>query len=242
MNKLTNLLKIFLLTLLICACSSQPSWMVDEYSLVKVSFEREVLDIRPVEGTMDDILKQYETELSKPAIPPSNELTLGTSTLSAKENYTDNLVTVEVNQNNLPILTIPAGVISPINNFRGLWSHDGHWYLEVAHVEEDPSDPNAAFIIWGEIFKDGKSLNKKFGYEEAFNFTILGGYPFYFIRIDGEYDYVYAGRPHELDYTHIPHYQCCSAGALNPVAYENMITAIASRGEKDFYLVISGAH
>lgn len=230
-----------MIILLIClaACNPAPSYMIEEYALNEVNWEGDWLEIKSEAGSMEEILAKYETERAKPAPEFSNTLQMGSDTYSAVENYTGNQVSVDVLENDKSLLSVQAGVISPINNFRGLWSFDNHWVMEVVHVEEDPADPNAAFIIWGEIFQDGESLNEKYGYEEAFNFTILNGESFYFIKKDGKFGYVYAGDETDPGYTHIPHYQCCSAGAFNPVAYENIITAFASRGEKDFFLVIT---
>jgi len=227
-----------ILILSLSACSQKTSLSVEEYAIKSMNWEGETLTFEPIERTREDILSKHQEERSKPAqtfIPP---VELNGDTLNVKENYTDNLVSVDVYRNDLLELSIEAGVISPINNFRGLWAHESQWFVEVAHVEENPVDPNAAFIIWGEIFQDGESLNEKHGYDEAFNFQILSDKPFYFFSKDDILGFSYDGKETMLDFSEIPHYQCCSAAASNPLAAENMVAFYASLGEQDYYVEI----
>ncbi len=233
-------LAFFMISVLMisAACTPQPILTLEEHAILPMNWEGEILEFEPLEGTRQLILAKNEAERDKPAPTFTLPVSLGEAELSAAENYQGSQVSVDVTRNGEPALTVKAGVISPINNFRGLWVVDGHWYLEVAHVEEDPSDPNAAFIIWGEVFKDGESLNQKSGYDEAFNFQILGGKPFYFVKKDGQMGYGYDKVESWLPYTHIPHYLCCSASAFNPLASENMVSFFAEMADSKFYLEI----
>ena len=233
---LVTILVILLIS--ISACSPKPNLSIEEHPIKTMDWEGEDLTFDPIEGNKEDILAKHADDRSKQAVSFSPPIGVGDDTLDAKESYNDNLVSVDVYRNGNLEMSIEAGVISPISNFRGLWKVDDHWFLEVAHVEENPINPNAALIIWGEIYQDGESLNEKYGYDEAFNFQILSDKPFYFFSKDGVMDYSYDGEETELGYSEIPHYLCCSASAFNPLAAENMVTFYASKGEQDFYVEI----
>ena len=222
----------------ITSCSPKSKLSVEEHALVAMDWEGESLVFEPIEGSREEILAKHADERSKSPITYMLPVNLGSDTLNVMEKYTDNLVSVEVYRNDLLEVSIDAGVISPINNFRGLWLDEGHWFLEVAHVEEDPVDPNAAFIIWGEIFQDGESLNEKFGYGEAFNFQILNGEPFFFFSEDGEIGFSYDGEETALRYSDIPHYQCCSGAAFNPLPAEKMVSFYATKEVVRYYVEI----
>ena len=225
-----------ILLISLTACSPKSALSIEAYAIRTMDWEGESLTFEPLEGTREAILAKREVERSQPAITFTPPVTLGSDSINAVENYTGSQVTVEVTRNDLPVLTVDAGVISPINNLRGLWMMDEQWFVEVAHVEENPSDPNAAFIIWGEIFASGSSLNDQHGYDEAFNFQIMNGKPFFFYSKAGELGYAYDGRETKLGYTEIPHYLCCSASAFNPLPAEMMVAFYASEGEQDYYV------
>lgn len=227
-----------ILILSLTACSHKTNLSVEEYAIISMDWEGETLTFEPVEGTREDILAKHQADRSKPAQTFTLPVELNDDTLNVIENYTDNLVSVDVYRNGLLEISIDAGVISPINNFRGIWLDEENWFLEVAHVEENPVDPNTAFIIWGEIFQDGESLNRKYGYDEAFNFQILSDKPFYFFSKDETLGFSYDGKETILAYSEIPHYQCCSASAFNPLPAENLVAFYASRGEQDYYVEI----
>jgi len=227
-----------ILLISVSACSPQSNLSVEEYAIISISWEGESLLFEPIEGTREAILAKHADERSKSPTTYLPPVKVGSHDLNVMENYTDNLVTVVVYRNDRLEITVDAGVISPISNFRGIWLEDDHWFMEVAHVEEDLSDPNAGFDVWGEIIKDGESLNEKFGYDEAFNFQILSGRSFYFFSKDETLGYSYDGKDILLGYSDIPHYQCCSGSAFNPLPAENMVAFYASSGEQDYYVEI----
>jgi len=212
------------------ACVPQSTLQIEEHPIKRMN--------TPVEGNREDILAKHQAERSISALSFSPPITLGSDTINVVENFSGKFASVDVFCNDELEISIDAGVISPINNYRGIWVVDEHWVMEVAHVEEDPADPNAAFIIWGEIFHDGESINEKYGYDEAFNFQILNGKPFFFFRKGGEIGFSYDEVETALEYTEIPHYMCCSASAFNPLAAENMVAFYASKGEQDYYVEI----
>ena len=227
---------VAILCISVTACFPKSSLSIEEHPLEAVDWEGENLNFTPLEGTREDILAKHEVERFQPAVTFTPPVTLGSDSINAVEQYTGSQVAVDVTRNDLLVMTVEAGVISPINNFRGLWVVGEQWILEVAHVEENPTDPNAAFIIWGEIFADGNSLNEQHGYDEAFNFQILDGKQFFFYSKDGELGFSYDGHETTLGYTDIPHYLCCSASAFNPLPAEKMVAFYASDGEQDYYV------
>jgi hypothetical protein len=229
---------VAILSINLTACSPKSALTIEAYAIRTMDWEGESLVFEPLEGTREAILAKREVERSQPAVTFTPPVALGSDVINAVERYMGSQVAVDVTRNDLLVLTVDAGVISPINNLRGLWVVGEQWFLEVAHVEENPTDPNAAFIMWGEIFTDGSSLNAQHGYDEAFNFQILDGKPFFFFSKAGELGYSYDGRETKLDYTDIPHYLCCSASAFNPLPAEKMVAFYASAGDAQYYVEI----
>ena len=236
-----HLLKISAAVILLIgmfACSPKSALTIEEHPIKSLDWEGEDLLFEPMEGTREEILATHANERNGQPITFTPPVKLSGDSLNVIENYDDNLVSVDVFRNDRLEMSIEAGVISPINNFRGIWVVDEQWFLEVAHVEQNPDDPNAAFIIWGEIWRDGESLIQTKGYDEAFNFQILNGKPFYFFSKAGEIGFYYDGQETTLGYTEIPHYQCCSGAAFNPQPAEKMVDFFASKGEQDYYVEI----
>jgi hypothetical protein len=233
---------IYVVVAIICisitACFPKSKLSIEEHALAAVDWEGESLVFEPVEGTREEILSKHEDERSQPVMSFTAPVLLGGDSLNVIEHYTDNLVSVDVSRNDLLVRSVEAGVISPISNFQGLWVVDEHWFLEVAHVDENPIDPNAGFIIWGEIFQDGESLNEKHGYDEAFNFQILDGQSFFFFSKDGEIGFSYNGNNTLMGYTEIPHYLCCSASAFNPLPSEKMVSFYATKEDTRYYVEV----
>lgn len=225
---------VFVLSL--TACSPNPQLSIEEHPIRAMDWEGERLIFEPLEGTMETILAKHAEGRAQSAITFMPPVIVGNDSINAVERFTGSQVAVDITRNDLPMMTVDAGVISPINNLRGLWVVDDQWFLEIAHVEEDVTDPNATFIIWGEIFQGGESLNEQLGYEEAFNFQILDDKPFFFFSKDGVLGYSYDGRETTLGYSEIPHYLCCSASAFNPQAAEEMVAFYALKAELYFYV------
>jgi hypothetical protein len=240
-HKLSRIAFICLTCLIIItACTPQPSaspLTIEEHALSSIG-DLDLGDWTPVKGTRVDILAKHATQREVTASEGVSTLFIGTDTLQAVESYEEKYVSVDVTRNDQQIFSTKAGVISPINNFRGLWAVDDKWIMEVAHVEEDPKDPSAAFIIWGEIIQDGESLNQKYGYEEAFGFQLLDAKPFFFFKKDGQIGMSYDGNETPLNFTEVPHYKCCSAGSLNPRTAEKMVAFFAKRDNVDYYVEI----
>lgn len=220
------------------ACSYEAILTIEEHAIEMIDWEGETLVFEPIAGTREGILAVHEDERVKPAIIFTAPVTIAKDTIHVEEHFNENLVRIDVLRGNNLELSIDAGVISPIDNYRGVWVIDGHWYLEIAHVEENANDPNASYNIWGEIFKDGISLNEVYGFDETFNFQILAGKPFFFYKSEDLFGFSYDGKIKSLNYTDIPHYLCCSASAFNPKASENMVAFFASNANGEYYVEI----
>jgi hypothetical protein len=124
---------------------------------------------------------------------------------------------------------------SPI---RVLAVYDDHWVLEIAKFEKIENGQDVKYFYVGEVFIDGKSVNEMYGYEESFAFQTINGRPFYFYKMDGKIGVSYDGVIIPIGYDDIPHYGCCSAGALNPRIAQNIIGFFAWRGLQWYYVEI----
>lgn len=88
------------------------------------------------------------------------------------------------------------GVSPPV---KGLWTWDGHWFLEVD----------------GFLIQDGTLLNRELAYDEIFGWQLLNGRPFYFFRVGSRIGVSYEGQVLPVQYDDVPHYQCCEPAMFN---------------------------
>jgi hypothetical protein len=162
----------------------------------------------------------------------SFRVTFGADTLTATENYSSDGFQgwVSVTRNNAEIYRIDTGQASPITSLRGLWAYDDHWILETAYVSPDS--------FGGRLSRDGQLLNDSQRYDEAFDFQLMHGRPFYFFKRDGKIGFSYDGEDVAAAYDEIPHYGCCSASELNPRSAQNMVAFFARRDRAWYYVEI----
>lgn len=127
--------------------------------------------------------------------------------------------------------TVDAGMPSPVSNLRGLWSDGLEWGVEVARVES----AGEYFNVTGVIYIGLESLNAQKEYDEAFQYTTINGKPFYFYKRNGSIGVAYDWKEQPLQLDEVPHYLCCSPGALNPRDLNGLVTFFARRDEQWYY-------
>jgi len=206
---------------------------VEEYALKDVP-QPDPLVFEPVQGTAKEILQKRQAERERRVGKPlavELSVTLGEDRLVATVIHTDTVEgqvgAVQVTYGGSVIYTVPLGQASPVHRLRGLWVHDGHWYLEVA-----------AWQGQGQVIQDGESLNERYGYEKTFGFQLLHDRPFCFFHREGQIGVFYEGQEILLRYDYVPHYACCSAADLNPVRAENMVAFFCLRDGVWYYVEI----
>jgi hypothetical protein len=215
---------------------------IEEYPL-RAAPQVEPLTFEPVAGTQGEVLEKRQAERDRRvSVQGAGELSvlLGEDRLVAREVYagigTSQYGMVQVTRAGQVIYSVSLGQPSPISKLRGLWAHEGHWYLEVADAQGI-----------GQVIEDGVSLSERGGYEETFGFQLLDGRPFYFAQRGGQIGVVYDGQEVlsaqtvPAGYHYIPHYGCCSATEMNPIQAENVVAFFARR-EGLWYYVEIGAY
>lgn len=236
--------KIFLLLVFLpAACSPSekrlPGGLIlEEHALTEAPTSAPFV-FQPVESTQAEILARHADERSQViSVPvfivddnPALKASWGGDELTALV-FTDNgnepEQIVKVTTPTGTIFTTSAGMPSPVMPLQGLWTYGRHWALEILYASPD---------IWqGQIFIDGRFVNRENGYDEAFGFQLLSGKPFFFYRQAGKIGISYDGQEASLPYDKIPHYLCCSDSALNPIPAENMVAFFAQRGETWYYI------
>ena len=240
-NKLAALSLVLALWLSACstldAMSSLGGLTVEESALqMPPGIEPRIF--APKLGSMQAVLARHAQE--RELTIPDNSLlvdgrysmraSLGGDELIATENYSadGSFGWVTVERNGQEIYRIDTGMASPLTALQGLWVYDDHWMLESALVTTETA--------CGQISRDGELLNTRLGYSDAFDSQVLHGRPFYFFMQDGKIGYSYDGRDFPGLYDEIPHYQCCSASARNPIKAENMVAFFARRAETWYYI------
>lgn len=232
-----------------------PSSLRIEEHILREAPSLEPLTFTPLQGSQMDLVNRHAAERNP--FPERNlyedgffsmSANLGPDRLTATESFTENTtatqvawqkVAVQVKRNGRELVTIPAGDASPRNALRGLWVYGEHWVLEIVSTVQSFTAPNTVSSdTTGEIYEDGISLNQRNAYEESFGFQTIDDRPFYFYKRGGQIGIWFDGQETGLGYTGIPHYGCCSAGALNPRSYQNSVMFFAERGGHWYYVEI----
>ena len=216
-----------------------PELSIEEHALTQRP-EAESAQLYFAEGTQESILAKHADERAQiitfmdRSCNVGNHFgqctSLGTDRLVAWEEYSSGLFhtgKVILRRNDKQIYQIPVGDSSPISTLRGLWTYDGHWALETAHVVTHLTGNMIDSQATGQISIDGKLLNKQSGYQEAFGFQTLHGKPFFFFKRQGEIGMVYNNVEIPPGYSEVLHYGCCSASMLNPRVSQNMVAFFA---------------
>jgi hypothetical protein len=139
---------------------------------------------RPVEGPMEAVLAMHAAERAD-RIPDESEMItgehairvrLGSDELVATEHHGGDPASgwVSLDRNGAEIYRVDTGMPSPLSGLQGLWAYDDHWVLETTYVQPEAYS--------GRLSMDGMQLAPNGNRQEAFDFQMLDGTPFYFFR------------------------------------------------------------
>lgn len=123
------------------------------------------------------------------------------------------------------IFSIDCGKITPLPAVITAWTYGQHWIIQSVCQQEF------------DIFWDGISLNTSKGYQSSFAFQILGKYPFYLFKRNGQTWLSYNEQETLLGYDEVELTYCCETYPP-PKHYENLITFYAVKNEKLYYVAI----
>jgi hypothetical protein len=214
---------------------------IEEHELIQRP-DVEPLSFTPVTGSFSEILGKNTEERGQSIaggkiVQLQNGQWIRAEETSQETGLPDpvHVINIAISQNENKILEMQTPV-SPIPALRGLWAIGDDWFAEIAVPPKD----SFRLFAKGDIFKNGMSLNEMYSYSESFGFQQLGGKPFYFFERFGRVGISYGGQEIPLGYERVIHYECCSAGELNPRTFENMVGFFATRGDKWHYVEISG--
>lgn len=213
---------------------------IQEFEL-KEPPDSESRSFKPVNGTESAILAEHQVEREKiTEIPNFQNYTTSWKgkQISAEQNFQDvdegNTRTITVTLDRVEIFRLKIEkTVMPLPSLLGLWIFDNQWFIETT-ANSSSEHPYGV----GEIFQTGQSLSKLYGYDETFGFQLLAGKPFYFYEQDGKIGIFYNGQSVPVEYDKVPHYGCCSAGGINPIKSENMVSFFAKHGRKWYYVEI----
>jgi hypothetical protein len=197
------------------------------------------LSFQPLDGTQEEILAKHANERT-PTVANETVSVDGNPAISSLGDKNDLKAVVLIANPGQPEQTVklmrwdeiifeaPGGLPSPAVPVQALWTYDGHWALEILY-----SDQNS----WvGKIYIDGSLINEQKGYDEAFGFQLLADKPFFFFIRNGQVGYSYDGHETELNFSYVPHYNCCAESEINPTKSQNMVAFFAQRDSIWYYV------
>ena len=197
------------------------------------------LSFQPLDGTQEEILAKHADERTttvsneafsvdgNPAISSLGDKNdLKAVVLSTNPGQPEQ--TVKLLRGDEIIFEAPGGLPSPAVPVQALWTYDGHWALEILYSDQS---------TWaGKIYIDGSLINEQKGYDEAFGFQLLADKPFFFYMRNGQVGYSYDGNETELNFSYVPHYNCCAESLLNPTKSQKMVAFFAQRDSTWYYV------
>lgn len=205
---------------------------LEEHLLKPNQYSSEGRLFTPAEGSMDEVLSKHADLLSKKAVsnPGDKKVEISSPTALGDAQF------LAVMEDGKTILTVDVGQASPISPYLGLWEYGTDWYLEAAYVNVREENNITAIEPTGMVYLNGVSLNEEHGFEETFGFQLLNGKPFFFYQENGKIGFSWDGTLYEKRWDSIPHYNCCSAGAFNPIPAEKMVSFFAEKGSESYYV------
>jgi hypothetical protein len=241
-TRLFSLLTIsLLLGTMLYGCNAAPAQSELQLTETELSAapSTDMRSFQPVQGTQEDVLAVHADERAKTIVfdiadvggnpwmtAHGDDLNLRAVMYTAAGDTPTQ--TVQVLRGDEVVFETPAGLPSPALPLQALWTYDDHWALEVLYSDT---------TTWaGQVFIDGELVNAQKGYDEAFGLQLLAGKPFFFYMRDGHAGYSYDGKETDLDYSQIPHYNCCSESVTNPEPAENMVSFFAQRDGTWYYV------
>jgi len=106
-----------------------------------------------------------------------------------------------------------------MDNFK---SWNDHWILEAD-----------SFVV-----QDGEILNKKFNYQEVFDWSLVKNKPTYFFRKGSRIGISYGGEILPIRYQDVAHGLCCGFASNNPYISDDAVRFFGKRDGIWYYVVV----
>lgn len=132
-----------------------------------------------------------------------------------------------------PAFDVQFNNVSTYGSFDGPWSYGNHWALVLLDAK---GSTEQGWEPVDRLIQDGQNVNAINGYEQTFEFSVLGGRPFYFYQKEARIGISFNGQEISEGYDEIPHYGCCTPAILNPGRSMNMVWFFARRGAAWYYV------
>ena len=132
-----------------------------------------------------------------------------------------------------PVYSSEFNNVSVYGPLDGPWTYGQHWALVLIDAKPDGQQ---GWNPYTRLIQDGQDITQARGYQQAFQFAVLDGRPFYFYQKADKIDIAFDGQELPRGYDEIPHYQCCSGALLNPNVSMKMVWFFARRGSNWYYV------
>lgn len=132
-----------------------------------------------------------------------------------------------------PVYNTKFNNVSTYAPFEGPFIFGNHWALAVLDAKPDGKQ---GWNPYNRVIIDGLDVNVDKGYQQAFQFSVLGGKPLFFYEKGGKIGISFDGQQLAQGYDEVPHYGCCSGSLLNPRTSMNAVWFFARRGGNWYYV------
>jgi hypothetical protein len=149
------------------------------------------------------------------------------------KHMSDTVSQVDVYLDNKAVYHKQFNAVSVYGFYDGPWTYGEHWALVL--LDSTP-DGQQGWNPYTRLIQDGQDVSEANGYQQAFNFAMLDGKPFYFYQKADKIGISFDGKEIAPGYDEIPHYQCCSGSLLNPATSMKMAWFFARRGNDWYYV------